>query len=107
MPPTPHLSMFSRRSWRASTASTIASVMRWRFLYTPARTLAPGTRLAFVMDNPGGNEYYAPIPSVEDGNAYRVETFWIPRGGSNPLQIQVQRFYKQLGARLGDITAGK
>ncbi len=47
----------------------------WRFLYTPARTLAPDTRLAFVALNPD-DKYHDPILSVEEGNAYRVERWW-------------------------------
>ena len=46
----------------------------WRFLCSPKSTLAPTTRLVFVGLNPGGGHYEPPAPSLEAGNAYRVET---------------------------------
>jgi hypothetical protein len=75
----------------------------WRFLYTPARTLAPDTRLATVGVNPGGDAWEAPSPSVEAGNAYRLET-WPggSNGGTNPLQTQIRLFYDALAPQLGD-----
>lgn len=82
----------------------------WRFLYSPARTLAPGTQLAFVGANPGGSTWEAPSPSVEEGNAYRwpVETW--PGGGPggpNPLQRQVGLLYDELARALpGSSPAG-
>jgi hypothetical protein len=77
----------------------------WGFLYTPARTLAPGTRLAFVPLNPGVGMYHDRIKlSYEEGSAYRTEP-WDPDGGFNKLQVQIQRLYVALAERLGDITA--
>jgi hypothetical protein len=48
--------------------------LAWRFLYSPARTLAPGTQIATVGANPGGRTYEPPRPSVEEGNA--LEDGW-------------------------------
>jgi hypothetical protein len=66
-------------------------VLGWRFLYTPAATLAPGTRLAFVGLNPGDAEYHPPIASSEAGNAYRLERWWGAR--QDGLQQQILRLY--------------
>lgn len=75
----------------------------WRFLYTPARTLAPETRIAFVALNPGGGEYERPKPSEERGNAYRIEVDdWQAHGqGGRGLQIQVRLLYDALAERDG------
>jgi hypothetical protein len=75
----------------------------WRFLYTPARTLAPDTRLAFVALNPGDDKYHEPILSVEEGNAYRVERWWGVRqeGG---LQAQIRHLYVELAKRSDGAT---
>ena len=70
----------------------------WRFLYTPAQTLAPVTRLAFVALNPGDDTYHRPILSVEEGNAYRTETWWGPRQ-QRGLQRQVRLLYEALAER--------
>lgn len=56
----------------------------WRFLYTPSRTFSAETRLAFVPANTGGGRYEAPKPSVEEGNAYRVER-WGQSGGTTSV----------------------
>ena len=101
----PDLTTFSRRLWKHRPAyRRLDRQLGWRFLYTPASTLAPGTRLAFVGSNPGGNEDEPEKRgSVPKGNAYRDERW---RGADqSPLQIQVQLFYKELAERLGDITA--
>jgi hypothetical protein len=71
----------------------------WRFLYTPARTLAPETRLAMVALNPGGSKYHRPAPSVENGNAYRVER-WGAEGGPKRLQVQVRLLFEALADAL-------
>jgi hypothetical protein len=80
----------------------------WRFLYSPMATFAPATRLAFVGLNPsevGGNEPFGPIPSVEAGNAYRVEC-WAGVPGAfrcNALQHQVRRLFECLaGVNFGN-----
>jgi hypothetical protein len=75
----------------------------WRFLYSPARTLAPNTPLALVGTNPGGDRYEPPSASVEDGNAYRYPVETWPGGsahGPNRLQRQVVSFYRELAGRL-------
>jgi hypothetical protein len=80
----------------------------WRFLYSPARTLAPETRLATVGANPGGRIYERPSPSVEEGNAYRVETWpGAGQGGLNPLQTQIGLFYKALARKLPDSSPAR
>ncbi|MGH2844960.1 MAG: hypothetical protein ACRDL0_02875 [Thermoleophilaceae bacterium] len=70
----------------------------WRFMATPASTLAPHVDLAFVGLNPAGSTYGPPILSVEEGNAYRLEG-WAPGGGPNALQVQVLRMYGELAKR--------
>lgn len=75
----------------------------WRFLYTPASTLAPSTRLAFVALNPGDDKYHDPILSVEEGNAYRVERWWGARQQSG-LQFQIRCLYQALAERDGGKT---
>jgi hypothetical protein len=82
----------------------------WRFLYSPARTLTPGIRLATVGTNPGGRKYEPPSSSVEEGNAYRyvVETW--PGGsahGPNPLQQQIGLLYRELARRLPGASPGQ
>ena len=71
----------------------------WRFLYSPARTLSPQTRLAFIGLNPGGGTYHPPIVSVETGNAYRVER-WSTSSQRNPLQMQIGLLYDEIADRL-------
>jgi uracil-DNA glycosylase len=77
----------------------------WRFLYTPARTLSPKTRLAFIGQNPGGSTYEPPSASVEEGNAYRLETWpGATQGGLNPLQAQIGLLHEALASELADST---
>jgi hypothetical protein len=76
----------------------------WRFLYSPAATLDRRARLALVGLNPGGGCYHAPAPSVEAGNAYRLER-WATNGGLNTLQIQVRRLYEELAVQLEEPSA--
>lgn len=73
----------------------------WRFMYSPARTLCRESRLAFVGTNPGGSSYAPPSPSVEAGNAYRLES-WPGAGASglNPLQEQIVLLYEALASAL-------
>lgn len=71
----------------------------WRFLYSPASTLSENTGLMFVGLNPGGAHFEAPVPSVEAGNAYRVER-WGSRSQPNGLQVQVRLLYENLADRL-------
>jgi hypothetical protein len=71
----------------------------WRFLYTPESTLSRETRLALVAANPGGKVYRPPMPSSEEGNAYRLER-WGKGGTLKPLQVQVRRLFEELGRRL-------
>lgn len=71
----------------------------WRFLYSPASTLSGDTGLMFSGINPGGAHYGHPVPSVEDGNAYRVER-WGNHGQPNALQVQVRLLYEGLAEKL-------
>lgn len=77
----------------------------WRFLYTPARTLAPETRLAFVALNPGDDKPHDPILCVEKGNAYRIEVedWWGARQQAG-LQTQVRLLYEELAKRIEGAT---
>src|SRR6266853_1044832 len=70
----------------------------WRFLYSPARTFSSRTRIVFIGTNPGGRRYEPSSPSVEKGNAYRVEPW--NRGKLNTLQRQVCAFYDVLAAAI-------
>jgi hypothetical protein len=82
--------------------SSLGHGLGWRFLYTPARTLAPGAPLLVVGLNPGGDEDPGrPQLSVETGNAYRVEP-WGANGQLNPLQLQVCALYERLAEYLPD-----
>jgi len=71
--------------------------LSWRFLTTPARTLSPSTRIAFIALNPGGNK----IPldhgreSSEVGSAYIYEKW-----RSVTLQQQVQALFRQIADQL-------
>ena len=67
----------------------------WRFLYSPANTLSENTKLMFSGINPGEAHYGYPVPSVEEGNAYRVER-WGSHGQPNGLQVQVRLLYEML-----------
>jgi hypothetical protein len=78
----------------------------WRFLESPAATLSPYTRLAFVGLNPSGNNYEPPQLSVEAGNAYRVER-WGPGGQPDALQAQVRRMYEALAREADSLTASE
>jgi|SRR5215211_7051137 len=71
----------------------------WRFLYSPASTLSEDTELMFSGINPGGAHYQPPVPSVEEGNAYRVER-WGSHGQPNGLQAQVRLLYESLSEKL-------
>lgn len=73
-----------------------------RFLYTPARTLAPDTRMAFISANPGYDKFVEPIWSVEKGNAFRddMEPWW-PERQKRGLRRQVQLFFATLAKALG------
>jgi hypothetical protein len=63
----------------------------WRFLYSPAKTFSSKTRIWLIGTNPGGCHFERSKPSVEKGNAYRVEPW--DGGRLNPLQKQVCAFY--------------
>lgn len=71
----------------------------WRFLYSPECTLSVDTQLMFSGINPGGAHYRHPVPSVEEGNAYRIER-WGSHGQPNGLQVQVRLLYEGLAEKL-------
>lgn len=71
----------------------------WRFLYSPANTLSTSTQILFLGKNPGGGRYVAPVASVEEGNAYRLER-WGGHDNYNPLQNQVQKLFGILAKKL-------
>jgi hypothetical protein len=77
--------------------SSLGHRLGWRFLYTPAQSLTPEFPLFFIGLNPGGSEFCPPQPSVEAGNAYRVEP-WAANGQLNPLQVQVCGLFERLAA---------
>jgi hypothetical protein len=81
----------------------LGHTLGWRFLYSPASTLASSTRLAFVGQNPGDNQYYDPIVSSEKGNAYHVEGWWGARQ-DGVLLTQVRRLYDALAVSIGGTT---
>lgn len=70
----------------------------WRFLYSPKATLGPETDIAFFGINPGGNAFEPPVASVEQGNAYRTES-WPGNGAS--LQREVKKLFQLLAVELG------
>jgi hypothetical protein len=72
--------------------SSLGYTLGWRFLYTPARTLACPNGFMLVGINPGGAEFGITV-SVEKGNAYLVEK-WSPDG--TRLQNQVKKFFELL-----------
>ena len=82
--------------------SGIGHKSSWRFLYTPRSTFSPKTKIVFIGLNPGGTGKnpgeQTPQPSVEEGNAYRIE-HWAMHG-QNFLQKQVQLFYRLMAASL-------
>lgn len=73
----------------------------WSFLYSPATTLSPDTRLMLVALNPAGWSPRPPHVSCEEGNAYRIQ-FWGPGNSHNGLQSQVQQLYASTLGELGD-----
>ncbi|MBD2210084.1 hypothetical protein H6G27_09355 [Nostoc linckia FACHB-104] len=74
----------------------------WRFLYSPSRTLTSNIPIFFAGLNPGGNLYEAPKASVEEGNAYRVETW--KDGHHNKLQQQVCLLYEKIANKLETVN---
>jgi hypothetical protein len=79
--------------------SRLGHRLGWRFLYTPAKTFSPNTRIVFIGLNPGGKVFGPAEPSVEEGNAYRVQP-WGTDGRLNSLQRQVCAFYSLLAEAL-------
>ena len=67
--------------------------LSWRFLTTPAKTLTPDARIAFIALNPGGNRIRVDHgrESCELGSAYLHETW-----RSVDLQQQVQALFREI-----------
>jgi hypothetical protein len=84
--------------------STLGHKLGWRFLYTPARTFSPETQIVFIGLNPGGKDFEPAEPSVEEGNAYRVQP-WAADGRLNSLQRQVCGFYSLFAEALPSSNA--
>src|SRR3954453_18948502 len=78
----------------------------WRFLESPAATLSPYSRIAFIGLNPSGRNYEPPQGSGEAGNAYRVGRRG-PGGQADALQAQVRRMYEALARDAGPLTASE
>lgn len=84
--------------------SQLDAGLGWRFLYTPASTLTCPNGTFFAGINPGGNQYGV-TRSVEEGNAYLIES-WSENGRSK-LQSQVISLFSLLheaGAIPGETT---
>lgn len=88
---------FVRRIDRAH--NQLGHTLGWRFLYTPQRTFRPHASLVFVGLNPGGGLHEKPVPSVEAGNAYRIEK-WGRQGGMSTLQKQVCSLYSHIASAM-------
>lgn len=84
--------------------SRLGHKLGWRFLYTPAKTFSRKTQIVFIGLNPGGNVFGPAEPSVEEGNAYRVQP-WSSDGRLNSLQRQVCAFYSLLAETLRGSSA--
>jgi hypothetical protein len=88
--------------------SSLGHLMSWSFPYTPQSTLHSSQQLFFVGLNPGGNEdeEYSETPGCEEGNDYLVGNWdqekW--EQGNAPLQIQVQKLFKNIAASIGEGT---
>lgn len=94
------MSIFSEAVAKIQVAyDDLSHELGWRFLYTPARMLSEDTQLVFLGLNPGGVRYVAPVASVEEGNAYRVER-WGKGDQLNGLQVQIRMLYEKLSERL-------
>jgi hypothetical protein len=93
-------SVFNEAVHEIETAySSLGYSLGWRFLYTPASTLSPNCKLMFMGLNPGGGVFEPPMPSVEAGNAYRVEP-WGPDGRLSTLQKQICALYDSINQKL-------
>jgi hypothetical protein len=82
----------------------LGHTLGWRFLYSPARTLAPSTRLAFVAANPGDSVYHPPMRSSEGGNSYYLDRWWGTHQ-EGVFQGQVRKLYEALAAAVPATTA--
>lgn len=76
----------------------------WRFLYSPKSTFSANAKLMFIGLNPGGSNYQA-IPSVEEGNAYRVERNWSSDGVK--LQQEVNSLFLEIARKLKNPSVDK
>ena len=75
----------------------------WRFLTGPKATLSPGTAVALITLNPGGEweppEH--PRASSEAGSSYRIEAWPGHHAGQAPLQRQIQALMQEVAKRVG------
>jgi hypothetical protein len=87
----------------------------WRLLMSPWSTLS-SARSAIITMNPGTPrdsakrpsviEWEVPRLSVEQGSAYRLESWWNMPQGTAPLQRQLLRLIEIIGEQPDDILAG-
>jgi hypothetical protein len=79
----------------------------WRFLTSPAKTI-DAANVALVTQNPGGDvdDPNAPRWSVENGNAYAIESWRGVPAGQDQLQIQVKRLFEVVGVDINSVLSG-
>lgn len=76
----------------------------WRLLSCPWRNLRTAD-VAIITMNPGGDEFQAPRVSVQDGCAYRLESWHGHIPGESPLQRQLLRLCAVAGAEPDDVLS--
>ncbi len=86
--------------------SRLGHKLGWRFLTCPKGNIESAS-IALVTINPGGDKYFPPMWSVENGSAYVVET-WKDRAadGTERLQIQVQQMFQTIPVAPENILSG-
>jgi hypothetical protein len=79
----------------------------WRFLTSPEKNIGKAD-VALVTQNPGGDvdDPNAPRWSVENGNAYAIESWRGVPAGQDPLQIQVKRMFEVLSVDINSVFSG-
>ena len=79
----------------------------WRFVTSSEKNIGKAD-VALVTQNPGGDvdDPNAPRWSVENGNAYGIESWRGVPAGQDPLQIQVKRMFEVLGVDINSVLSG-
>ena len=83
------------------------NTLGWRFLYSPCDTLN-GARVAFIGLNPGGtviDEDHSTY-AMDQGSAYRDESWGGHAPGESPLQKQVLALFRMLDVAPEKVLAG-